>query len=403
MFERCSFKDIGVCDFLCKTVEKLNWVHPTKIQAATIPKALKGENVAGMAETGSGKTGAYLIPVIQRLLENNKPRKFSIILAPTHELVLQIAEVAGTLCEGQDIDIVPVYGGVDDVAQMAELAQDPHMIIATPGRLAQLAVDAKGFRLTPVQMIVVDEADKMATMTFYENISVILTKCAKERQLLLFSATMPQDVERLAALSVSEASVVKMGSKEQVPKSLKEYMITVPNDRKEAALACVLEEYQTSQVVVFTTTCRIAQVLTDTLKNLEFSVGCAHGRMEQKDREDQISLFRSGEMRVLVSTNVAGRGLDMPNIDIVVNYDVPDSPKEYIHRSGRAGRASREGIAITFVNKEDLEAYMRLERFLKRKLEQKMISEDDLKHWILRVVDAKDKAVQKYKVESRSS
>lgn len=401
MFEECSFSDIGVCPCLCDAIRKLNWKHPTKIQAATIPQALRGENVAGMAETGSGKTGAYLIPVLQGLFDAGKPRKYGVILAPTRELVQQIAEVAGKLCEGQEIEIVTAYGGVDDVAQMAELAQDPHIIIATPGRLAQLATDAKGFKLMSVRIVVVDEADKMATVTFYENISVILNKCAKERQLLLFSATMPQDVERLADLSVSKASVVKLGSREQVPRSLKEFMMSVRNEKKEATLATILEEYQTMQVVVFTTTCRVAQVLTDTLKNLDFSVGCAHGRMAQADREEQIALFKAGEIRILVSTNVAGRGLDIPNIDLVVNYDVPDSPKEYIHRSGRAGRASREGVAITFVNNEDLPTYMNLERFLKRRLEQKTVDEDDMKHWMARVVEAKDQAVQKYKLESR--
>ena len=401
MFDDRTFSDIGVCPALCQAVNRLKWEHPTKIQAATIPQALRGENVAGMAETGSGKTGAYLIPVIQRLLTNEKPRKYAVVLAPTRELVQQIAEVAAKLCEGENIDIAMAYGGVDDVAQMAELAQNPHIIIATPGRLAQLVTDAKGFKLASVRMVVVDEADKMATITFYENISVILSKCAKERQLLLFSATMPQDVERLADLSVSKASVVKLGSREQVPQALTEYMMSVRNEKKEATLAAILEEYQTMQFVVFTTTCRVAQVLTDTLKNLNFSVGAAHGRMEQSVREEQIALFKAGELRILVSTNVAGRGLDIPNIDVVVNYDVPDSPKEYIHRSGRAGRASREGIAITFVNKEDLPTYLKLEKFLKRKLEQKTIDEDDLKHWSALVVDAKDQAVQKYKVESR--
>jgi ATP-dependent RNA helicase DDX47/RRP3 len=395
------FADLGLSPDVCAAAERLNWTIATPIQARTIPQALRGENVAGMAETGSGKTGAYLLPLIHRLLDAGKPQKFAVVLAPTRELSLQIASVCESLSQGFDISIVVSYGGVDDVTQMAQLAKNPHIIVSTPGRLAQLLQEARGFKINTVRMVVVDEADQMAGVSFYEDIRVVLTHSASDRQLLLFSATMPKDVERLAALSVSQASVVKLGSRENVPKTLREMMVSVVSERKEATLCAILEEYGSCQVLVFVGACRIAEIMTETLRNLHFVAGCAHGQMAQTERLAQISLFRTGETRILVSTNVAGRGLDLPAIDVVVNYDLPESPKEYIHRSGRTGRANRAGIAITFVTKDDLQKYLALEQFLKRKLEQKVLDRHEIEKWMLQVPNAKEEAVQKYKIASR--
>jgi ATP-dependent RNA helicase DDX47/RRP3 len=401
MTDPLSFEDLGLCPEACAAAQRSNWTTPTPIQARTIPQALQGADVAGMAETGSGKTGAYLLPIIHRLLSSGKPPKFAIVLAPTRELSLQICAVCEALCAGLGVLIAAAHGGADDVAQMAQLSKDPHIIVSTPGRLAQLLRDARGFRVSSAQIVAVDEADQMAGIAFYEDVRTVLAHASPQRQLLLFSATMPKDVERLAALSVSQASLIRIGARESVPSTLRELMVAVPSERKEAALCALLEEYRGAQVLVFVCACRVAEILTDTLKKLHFLAGCAHGNMPQQGRLAEMARFRTGERRILLSTNVAGRGLDLPAIDVVVNYDLPESPKEYIHRSGRTGRANRAGTAVTFVTKDDLQKYLTLEHFLKRKLEQKMIEAGLIEKWIEPVAEAKEEAVEKYKITSR--
>ncbi|KAH0791730.1 DEAD/DEAH box helicase family protein [Histomonas meleagridis] len=400
--ETQTFADLGLCPQVCEAVADLGWKVPTEIQASTIPKALKGEDVAGMAKTGSGKTGAYLLPLIHRMIEAQIPPKYAVILAPTRELVLQISEVCQILCKKIKATIVTAYGGMDDVEQMALLAKEPNIIIATPGRLSQLLTEAHGFNLSTVHIIVVDEADQMAGVSFYDDIRIIIRSSSHQRQLLLFSATMPQSVERLAELSISDTSFVKLGSKEQLPTVIEEEMIPVHAQRKEATLATILDENRQLSVVVFCSSCRMAEILTDALKNAGFSAGMAHGKMTQPQREEQISMFRTGEIRILVSTNVAARGIDIPNIDLVINYDLPPTPKEYVHRCGRAGRAGRKGAALTFVTLEDKDEYLKIEKFLRRKLKPKQVDEKKVLKWVLPFRKAKDEAVEKYKIKSRS-
>ena len=402
MLSKKRFSELGLLPEIVQAAENYGWKVATVIQESSIPKAARGEDVAGMAETGSGKTGAYLLPLLNRLIESGKPPKFGVILAPSRELVLQIAEVLSALAKGLDITISTAYGGVSDVEQMAELSKQPNIIVATPGRLSQLLTEAKGFNLNTTKVVVVDEADKMAGISFYDDIRVVVSSAAKERQLLLFSATMPRDVEKLAELSVSKASYVKLTTRESVPKTLKEYMtVVIPGYRQETILTALLEENPQESILIFIDTCRMAQIIADTLTDLDFSVALAHGRMEQAEREKQIELFKLGEKRILISTNVVGRGIDLPRIDIVINYDVPTNTKEYIHRVGRAGRANKEGIAITLVTKDTRAAFAKLENFLKRKLELMKIDEDDLKHWEPLVNKSKEKAVEKYKIASR--
>ena len=396
-----SFREFGVCDEIASVLDDMGWKSPTEIQKRTLNQAIAGEDVSGSAETGSGKTGAYLVPLLQRLFDKGKPDKFGLILAPTRELVIQITEVAQKIAEKLDVLIVPIYGGVDDVDQMAQLAKRPHIVVATPGRIAQLIRDAKGFDLKPVQVIVIDEADKMAAVEFFDDISLITAKTAKQHQIMLFSATMPKNLEKFTSLYSKNASIVSIGSREKVPKSLKEAIVVVPQDKKEACLYYLLNEQKDSQFVVFVELCRDASILAMTLGKLGISVGSAYGSMSQFDREEQFQKFRESEIRVLVSTNVLGRGVDIPNIDVVINYDVPSTAKEYIHRSGRAGRASRAGLALTFVTKESKKQYQNLEKFLDRQLKTYKYDKDKVAQLVKEVDEAHEFAVEKYKKLSR--
>lgn len=396
-----TFNSLGLCPEVVSAVNKYGWVIPTPIQQNTISKALEGEDVVGNAVTGSGKTGAYILPVIDLLLKAGKPKKFAVILAPSRELVLQIAEVCDSLTEGMEITTATAYGGVDDVEQMAQLSKDPNIIIATPGRLSQLLQEAKGFNLKSTKIVVVDEADKMAAVVFYDDIRAIVSSCNFKRQLLLFSATMPKNVQQLADLATGKASIVSLSQRTDVPSTLQENIVVVLKEKKDAALAVLLEEYKDVQVLIFAGSCRYAQILHDTLKEAKFSVGLVHGNIDQKVRMEQISLFRSNEIRILVSSDVASRGLDIPNIDVVINYHVPTQTKEYIHRSGRAGRAGRAGIAFTFVTKEEISVFQQLETFLKRKIALKKQNDEDIMHWIPIMNSAKEKAVEQFKINSR--
>ncbi|EAY17850.1 DEAD/DEAH box helicase family protein [Trichomonas vaginalis G3] len=397
-----DFQALGVHPDIIAAVESMGWSKPTPIQEKTIKQAIAGEDVSGAAETGSGKTGAFLIPLLHQLLEKDRPEKYGIILAPTRELVIQIAEVAQLMSAKLNITIVPIYGGVDDVEQMAQLAKRPHIIVATPGRLAQLIRDAKGFDLKPVRVIVIDEADKMAAVEFFDDISVITSNCAKTHQIMLFSATMPKDLEKFTALYSKKASIVELTSEKQVPQALQEYMLTSPKSQKEATLVALLHHFETSQIIIFVSGVREATILTMTLEKMNFAVGSATGGMSQFDREEQVQKFRENKIRILVATKVVGRGVDIPNIDVVVNYDLPDNGKEYIHRAGRAGRALKSGIAITFVTMESLQKYQDLEKYLKRELPKfEFDKEKKIQEISKDLEEAHELAVEKYKKLSR--
>ena len=400
-----TWEDLGLCPQICQMARNIGWEKPTQIQAGTIKQTLNLEDVAGMAETGSGKTGAYLLPILHLFLVSEKPPGFAVILAPSHELAIQIDSVIHDMMEScpelSDLKTAVVYGGVDDVSQMAILSQKPHIIIATPGRLAQLIQNARGFNLHGYRIVVVDEADRMAGLSFFDEIQLIVSSTLKNRQILLFSATMPEDVKRLATLSVSKSNVVKLGEKRQVPKSLCEQIVVTQSEDKESTLVALLKQLENQHIIIFFGTCRMCQIIGDTLKNLKFQVGIGHGQTLEKDRKLAMDQFREGTLRILCSTNVAARGIDIPSVDAVINYDLPPNAKEYIHRSGRAGRANRHGYAITFVTLEDLGQYQILEKKLNRKIEARTIPENEIKAVNKIVEEAKEKAVNVYKVESR--
>jgi len=397
----CSFASLGVGEEICKSICEIGWKEPTEIQLKTIKSGINGEDISGMAETGSGKTGAFLIPLLQRLVNKGKPEKFGLVLAPTRELVLQISDVADKLSKHIDVCIVPVYGGVDDVTQMAQLAKRPHLIIATPGRMAQLIRDAIGFDLKPVEVVVIDEADKMASVDFFNDISLIISQTNKYHQIMLFSATMPKNVEQFTSLYSKSAEIVQLGDRESIPEVLKEFLVTTKKEKKDAVLLSIFEQYPNQQTLIFLETCRDATIMADFLSKAGFSVCSAYGSMSQGDREKAFNEFREGKYQILVATNVVGRGVDMPNIDIVIHYDLPQTEKEYIHRSGRAGRAKRAGTAITIVTEETLKQFISLEKFLGRKIEKMQISQESIAKWIPKVKNFKEMAVNWYKKMSR--
>jgi len=367
--ERKTFAELGVVPTLCEAIASLGWTAPTAIQVASIPEALAGKDVVGLAETGSGKTGAFAIPVLQALLSNPQ-RLFAVVLAPTRELAFQINEVFEALGASISLHSVCIVGGIDMMTQSIALAKKPHVIIATPGRLVDHLENTKGFSLRSLKFLIMDEADRMLSLDFEEEINKILAVIPRERNTLLFSATMTSKVAKLQKASLVDPVKVEVSNKFQVPKQLIQQYLFIPAKWKDCYLAYILDEYQNQSVIIFVATCNNALRITLLLRNLGFKAVCLHGQLSQPKRLGALNKFKAGQRNILVATDVASRGLDIPNVDLVLNVDIPSHGKDYVHRVGRTARAGKAGRSIAFVTQYDVEAYQRLEALIQQKLPQ---------------------------------
>mmetsp|Transcript_1325 Transcript_1325/g.1761 ORF Transcript_1325/g.1761 Transcript_1325/m.1761 type:complete len:459 (-) Transcript_1325:253-1629(-) len=362
-----SFKELGVVDSLLEAIKAVGWTKPTQIQGQAIPYALQGRDIIGLAETGSGKTGAFSIPVLQSLLENPQ-RLYAVVLAPTRELAYQIQEVFEALGSTIGLQCVCIVGGIDMMSQAVALARKPHVVIATPGRLIDHLENTKGFSLRAVKYLILDEADRMLSMDFEEEINKLLAVLPRERRTYLFSATMTSKVAKLQRASLTNPVKVEVSSKFSTPKTLLQQYLFIPAKYKDCYLAYVLNELAGMTVLVFVATCANAQRTTLLLRNLGFPAICLHGQMSQPKRLGSLNKFKAGDRNILVATDVASRGLDIPAVDAVLNYDIPSHGKDYIHRVGRTARAGRAGRSIAFVTQYDVEVYQRLEALIGKKL-----------------------------------
>jgi ATP-dependent RNA helicase DDX47/RRP3 len=382
-----TFAGLGVVPTLCEAIESIGWKAPTEIQKASIPESIEGRDVVGLAETGSGKTGAFAIPILQALLEN-PTRLFAVVLAPTRELAFQIHEVFEALGASISLYSVCIVGGVDMMTQAIALAKRPHVIIATPGRLVDHLQNTKGFNLRSLKFLVMDEADRMLSMDFEEEINKILAVIPHERRTLLFSATMTSKVAKLQKASLVNPVKVEVSNKFQVPKQLIQQYCFIPAKWKDVYLAYTLDEFKGQTVIIFVGTCNNALRITLMLRNLGFGAVCLHGQLSQQKRLGALNKFKAGVKNILVATDVASRGLDIPNVDLVLNVDIPSHGKDYIHRVGRTARAGKAGRSIAYVTQYDVEAYQRLETLLARKLPEYNTDEETVLVLLERVNEA---------------
>ena len=385
--ENTTFASLGVVPTLCEAIAAVGWKAPTKVQAAAIPECLAGRDVVGLAETGSGKTGAFAIPILQALLANPS-RLFAVVLAPTRELAFQINEVFEALGTSISLYSVCIVGGIDLMTQSIALAKKPHVIVATPGRLVDHLQNTKGFSLRTVKFLVMDEADRMLSMDFEEEINKILAVLPTERRTLLFSATMTSKVAKLQKASLVNPVKVEVSNKFSTPKKLIQQYLFIPAKWKDVYLAYILDEFKGQTVIIFVATCNNAQRLTLMLRNLGFQASCLHGQLSQAKRLGALNKFKAGQRNILVATDVASRGLDIPNVDLVLNVDIPGNGKDYIHRVGRTARAGKAGRSIAFVSQYDVEAYQRLEALLQTKLPAYEADEETVLVLLERVNDA---------------
>lgn len=396
-----TFKSLGVVEPLCMASEKLGWKVASRIQAQVLPHALEGKDIVGLAETGSGKTGAFCIPILQELLANPvRGAVYAVILAPTRELAFQIHEVVEGLGIAMGVNSVCIVGGVDIATQSIALARNPHIVVATPGRLVDHLTHTKGFHLRKVRYLIMDEADRMLSLDFEQELNQILDVMPDStagRRTMLFSATMTSKVEKLQRASLHNPVRVEVSTKFQTPKKLLQSYLFIPAKYKDCYLTYLVNEHAGQSMLVFGATCNNVQRLALMLRNLGFPAVCLHGQMSQPKRLGALNKFKSGDREILICTDVAARGLDIPSVDVVINFDLPGHGKDYIHRVGRTARAGRSGKAIAMVTQYDVEVYQRLEGLLGKKLPELKLDEETVLILLERVNEAQRLATRELK------
>eukprot|EP00397_Hematodinium_sp_SG-2012_P044115 GEMP01049198.1.p1 GENE.GEMP01049198.1~~GEMP01049198.1.p1 ORF type:complete len:443 (+),score=81.37 GEMP01049198.1:26-1354(+) len=364
-----TFEEIGVCRELCSAVAAMGWKVPTEIQLQAIPHALQGRDLIALAKTGSGKTGAFAIPVVQTLLENPQT-VYALVLAPTRELSHQIGEHFQALGAQISLSVAVIVGGMNMVNQALELAKKPHVIVATPGRIVDHLENTKGFHIKSIKYLIMDEADRLLSLDFDVALDKILNCVPKQRHTYLFSATMTSKVSKLERASLRNPAKVEVSTKYQTNVTLVQNYNFVAWKYKMTHLCAMVNHYKHYSMMIFVDTCVATQKIAMVLRRLNFEAIALHGKMYQNERIGSLNHFRAGEKKILVATDVASRGLDIPQVDIVVNYDIPQNSKDYIHRVGRTARAGRSGRSITMITQYDIEAFQRVEHFLGKKLEE---------------------------------
>ncbi|KAJ2661472.1 ribosomal RNA processing protein [Coemansia sp. RSA 1200] len=363
-----TFAAIGVMKQLCEACDKLGFKAATEIQAKSIPWALEGRDVIGLAQTGSGKTAAFALPILQALWENPTPL-FACVMAPTRELAYQISETFEALGSAIGARCAVIVGGMDMISQQIALSKRPHIVVCTPGRLQDHLENTKGFSLRTLKFLVMDEADRLLDMDFGPKIDQILKAIPRDRTTFLFSATMTTKVAKLQRASLSNPVKVEVSTKYSTVEKLLQYYMFFPFKHKDCYLVWLLNETAGQSAIVFARTCNEVLRMALLLRGLGIEAIPLHGQLSMDKRMGALNKFKSGARRVLVATDVASRGLDIPAVDLVVNYDIPTFSKDYIHRVGRTARAGRSGRAVSFVTQYDIELLQRIEQVIGKKLE----------------------------------
>jgi ATP-dependent RNA helicase DeaD len=334
------------------TVGEMGFTIATPIQAGAIPPALRGQDVIGQAHTGSGKTAAFGIPIIEQL----DPRRGSVqalILCPTRELAVQVHEEITTLAARHGISSVAIYGGDSMARQLEALRAGAHIVVATPGRLAD-HIQRRSLSLARVRFAVLDEADRMLDMGFAPDVERILRQCPTDRQTMLFSATMPEWVRRLAMRHMRDPVTIAITVRPEIPAGVRQLYVQTTWADKVDVMMRILDQPDVVMSLIFVETKRTADLLQAQLERRGQSVGLLHGDLTQKERNAAMAAFVATHVKHLIATNVAARGLDIDDISHVINYDVPTTPDEYLHRVGRTARAGKSGVAITLITPSEI-------------------------------------------------
>ncbi|THE10204.1 DEAD/DEAH box helicase [Bacillus timonensis] len=363
-----AFNELGISQDLMKSISKMGFEEATPIQSQTIPLALEGHDVIGQAQTGTGKTAAFGIPLIENVDVKDENIQ-GIVIAPTRELAIQVSEELHKIGHFNRVRILPIYGGQDITRQIRSLKKHPHIIVGTPGRVID-HINRKTLKLQNVKTVVLDEADEMLNMGFIEDIEAILKGVPEERQTLLFSATMPGPIQRIAERFMKDPKVVKVKTKEMTVPNIQQYYLEVQEKKKFDVLTRLLDIQSPELAIIFGRTKRRVDELSEALTLRGYAAEGIHGDLSQAKRISVLRKFKEGSIEVLVATDVAARGLDISGVTHVYNFDIPQDPESYVHRIGRTGRAGKTGMAMTFVTPREIGQLKNVENTTKRKMDK---------------------------------
>ncbi|NKB97074.1 MAG: DEAD/DEAH box helicase [Pseudomonadales bacterium] len=364
-----SFDDLGLHDDLLARLNEVGYKTPTPIQAKAIPPLLAGRDLLGVAQTGTGKTATFVLPILQKLATSGDERRPKqprvLILAPTRELSAQINDELATLSEGMNIRQTVVIGGVGENPQIRALKKGVDVLVATPGRLLDL-VARKHIDLSGVSVLVLDEADRLLDMGFVRDVRRIVSQTPSHRQSLLFSATMPKEVAALAKEILNKPERVDVAKNEITVKKIEQHVVEVPTQDKQRMLELLLRDKAVSRVIVFTRTKHMANRVAQKLDRVGISADAIHGNKSQNARQRALDGFKAGKVWVLVATDIAARGIDIDGVSHVVNYELPHEPESYVHRIGRTGRAGATGVAYSLVDPAERKRLRGIEKLIRQ-------------------------------------
>lgn len=367
-----GFAKFGLKQEILEGITDLYFTEPTPIQERAIPLALEGKDLIGQAQTGTGKTAAFVIPMLQKIQLNSQDIQ-GLILTPTRELAIQIAEDVQDLAKHMDLNVLCLHGGRDIQAQINKLQDRVHIVVGTPGRiLDHLRRDTLHFGR--IKMLVLDEADKMLEMGFQEDVETIIRQTPEKKQTLLFSATMPDRVRLLAHRFMFQPPHIKVEMKQATAEKTKQYYYVVNQSEKVEALQTLLGELNPYLAVIFVNTQDRVEFITEQLQQAGYEAQALHGGLSQNKREQLMDNFRKVKFQFLVCTDIAARGVDVEGVTHVFNFDLPSDPESYIHRVGRTGRAGQEGTAITFVSPRQKQIMKKIEAAIKQKIEERLLT-----------------------------
>lgn len=366
-----TFYEFGLSSTLIKAISGMGFEEATSIQEQAIPIALKGKDVIGQAQTGTGKTAAFGIPMIEKC-DPVQGVIQGLVITPTRELAIQVAEELNSLGHYSNLRSIPIYGGQKIERQIKALKNKPQIIVATPGRLMD-HMRRKLIRLQHLTTVILDEADEMLNMGFREDIETILSYVPTDRQTMLFSATMPQPIKDLACRFMQEPEFIRIKTKEITVSSTEQYSYKVHEKEKFDALSRLLDLHSPEAAIIFARTKRRVDELADALIKRGYCAEAIHGDLTQTQRDSTMNKFRNGSTEILVATDVAARGLDIGSVTHVYNFDIPQDPDSYVHRIGRTGRLGKPGLAVTLVSSRETSHLELIERSIKRKITRKPV------------------------------
>ena len=375
-----KFDELNIDERILRAIEDMGFEETSPIQTQAIPAVCEGIDVVGQAQTGTGKTAAYTIPMLMKIdPQIKKPQ--AIVLCPTRELAVQVAEEIRKLAKYMsDIKVLPVYGGQEIVRQIKSLKTGVQIIVGTPGRVMD-HMRRKTVKFDNINMVILDEADEMLDMGFREDMETILTETPEDRQTVMFSATMPKAIMDIARNFQKDARIIKVVRKELTVSNIEQFYYEVRPKNKTEVLCRLIDIYNPRLSVVFCNTKRQVDELISELKGRGYFADGIHGDMKQQQRDRAMDDFRSGKVDILIATDVAARGIDVDDVDMVFNYDIPQDEEYYVHRIGRTGRAGRSGMALSFISGKEVYKLKDIERYCKTKILAKPVpSLDDVKN-----------------------